>query len=140
MLNGAESTMTSLMVFKRGITIGTLTAAQALLPPLIAGGILLTEIYLLGLQFTRDYALLLIAVIALSAVVLQPKRAITPQVISGRHQMIVRTLVRWLVLLFVLLALGYVTKSSGEFSRRLILSWALITPVFLIGARIMTQA
>lgn len=38
----------------------------------------------------------------------------------------------WLLLLGILLFLGYATKSTDEFSRRAILTWAAITPIILI--------
>jgi len=38
----------------------------------------------------------------------------------------------WLLLLGILLFLGYVTKSSEEFSRRAILTWFAITPLILL--------
>jgi putative colanic acid biosynthesis UDP-glucose lipid carrier transferase len=40
--------------------------------------------------------------------------------------------VRWLVLLAVLLAIGYVTKLSEDFSRRVVLTWAVVTPLPLV--------
>ena len=127
--------MTSPVVFQRSMRIGMLTAGQALLPPLIAGGVLLAEALLLGVRLNKNYAWFVAAVVVLSAVLLQPKRGVTPQLISGRHQMVIRIIVRWLVLFFCLLALGYITKSSSEFSRRLVLSWAFVTPALLIVAR-----
>jgi len=36
---------------------------------------------------------------------------------------------RWAVLLAILFAIGYATKSSTEFPRRVVLSWAVITPI-----------
>jgi putative colanic acid biosynthesis UDP-glucose lipid carrier transferase len=41
-------------------------------------------------------------------------------------------LLRWLFMLAVLLAIGYVTKFSEDFSRRVVLTWAVVTPVPLI--------
>ncbi len=38
----------------------------------------------------------------------------------------------WIFLLAILLFLGYATKSSEEFSRRIIISWSFITPVVLL--------
>jgi putative colanic acid biosynthesis UDP-glucose lipid carrier transferase len=131
--------MTSPVVFKSSMTIGTLTAAQALLPPAIAVSLLAAETLLLGVRFTNDYAVLAGIIAVLSAVLMQPKRAVTPQLISGRHQMVVRIIVRWMILFFCLLAIGYATKTSDEFSRRVVLSWALITPALLIVVRLATH-
>src|SRR5262249_14576114 len=43
----------------------------------------------------------------------------------------------WLILLFLLLAIGYATKSSSDFSRRMVLTWAVTTPGFLIGVALL---
>jgi putative colanic acid biosynthesis UDP-glucose lipid carrier transferase len=44
----------------------------------------------------------------------------------------VSLIMRWLVLLALLFAIGYATKTSTEFSRRVVLTWAVVTPVPLI--------
>ena len=44
----------------------------------------------------------------------------------------VSLVMRWLVLLALLFAIGYATKTSTEFSRRVVLTWAFVTPVPLI--------
>ena len=42
-------------------------------------------------------------------------------------------MLRWGVLLAILLAIGYVTEQSADFPRRVIVTWAIVTPVFLIA-------
>jgi putative colanic acid biosynthesis UDP-glucose lipid carrier transferase len=78
-------------------------------------------------------------VVVLGGVLLQPERGLMTQLIGGRRQMITRIAWRWLLLLFVLLALAYATKSSSEYSRRLILTWAVTTPAPLIGVALLIQ-
>ncbi len=41
-------------------------------------------------------------------------------------------LVRWMIILAVLLAVGYVTKYSEDFSRRVMLTWVFCTPALLV--------
>ena len=41
-------------------------------------------------------------------------------------------ILRWLVLLALLFAIGYATKTSAEFPRRVVLTWAIVTPIPLI--------
>jgi putative colanic acid biosynthesis UDP-glucose lipid carrier transferase len=106
---------------------------QALLPPLIAGGILALAARYLDVP-GEHFGWLLSLVIVLAAVLLQPSQALSPQLVPSKLQLISRIAVRWLVLLFALLALGYVTKSSDEFSRRVILGWATVTPFVLMIA------
>ena len=40
--------------------------------------------------------------------------------------------VRWAVLVACLLVLGYVTKFSEQYSRRVVLTWAALTPAVLV--------
>ena len=39
-----------------------------------------------------------------------------------------------------LLALGYVTKFSEDFSRRVVVTWVLVTPVLLVMLSLMLHA
>jgi putative colanic acid biosynthesis UDP-glucose lipid carrier transferase len=44
----------------------------------------------------------------------------------------VSLLMRWAILLAILFAIGYATKTSEEFPRRVILTWAVVTPIPLV--------
>ena len=44
----------------------------------------------------------------------------------------IRVVVRWMVILAILLAIGFVTKYSVDFSRRVVMTWAVTTPAVLI--------
>jgi putative colanic acid biosynthesis UDP-glucose lipid carrier transferase len=129
--------MTNPVVFKHTLPIGLLTLTQAVALPVLAGLLLVLESWYFGVSFNGDFLLLLTLVMGLGAALLQPERGLMPQLIGGRRQLIVRIAVRWLALLFVLLALGYATKSSGEFSRKMILTWAVTTPGFLFSAALL---
>ena len=50
----------------------------------------------------------------------------------GRLELATNLLLRWAVLVAALLALGYVTKFSEDFSRRVVVTWVLVTPVLLV--------
>ena len=56
--------------------------------------------------------------------------------IHGRLRLAGLVAFRWLMLLFVLLAIGYATKSSTVYSRRVLLTWAVVTPGILMLANI----
>ena len=128
--------MSRTVVFKHSVAIGLLTLAQAVVPPLLAGGCLYLLVKLFGAASDQDYWLLTALVIVLGAVLLQPERSLTPQLIHGRLRLAGRIALRWLILLFVLLAIGYATKSSTIYSRRALLTWAVVTPVILIFANL----
>jgi putative colanic acid biosynthesis UDP-glucose lipid carrier transferase len=58
---------------------------------------------------------------------------------AGATQLIKSTLplamgvaMRWMVIVAILLAIGFVTKYSVDFSRRVVLTWVVITPAVLI--------
>ncbi len=132
--------MTSPMVLKPSVAIATLTAAQAVMPPLIAGGLLFFETWVLAVPVTTPYALFGASVVVLSAALLSVKQPPTQQVMVPRRHVVLRIAVRWLVMLFLLLVLGYVTKSSDELARRVVLSWAVITPALLMLAGLTTHS
>ncbi|MDX1252772.1 MAG: undecaprenyl-phosphate glucose phosphotransferase [Gammaproteobacteria bacterium] len=48
-------------------------------------------------------------------------------------------LVAWLLLVGILLFLGYVTKSSEHFSRRVLTTWFVIAPVLILAGHAVTQ-
>jgi putative colanic acid biosynthesis UDP-glucose lipid carrier transferase len=125
--------MTNPVVLKHTLPMVTLTIAQGIALPCVATGLLALERWYFGAAFDRPFGLLLTFVMVLGAVLLQPERGLMPQLIGGRRKLVTRLALRWAMLLFALLTLGYATKSSGDFSRRVVLTWAVTTPGFLIG-------
>jgi putative colanic acid biosynthesis UDP-glucose lipid carrier transferase len=61
-------------------------------------------------------------------------------VVSGRIELATNLLWRWAVLVACLLALGYVTKFSEEYSRRVVVTWVLVTPVLLVILQLLLQS
>jgi putative colanic acid biosynthesis UDP-glucose lipid carrier transferase len=131
--------MTNPMVLKHTLPVTVLTLSQAILVPMLPGLLLLGDRWLLGVAFNEQFALLLSFVVLMGGVLLQPERGLMSQLIGGRRQLIARLAWRWAMLLFVLLAVGYTTKSSSEYSRRMILTWAVTTPAPLIGVALLIQ-
>jgi Undecaprenyl-phosphate glucose phosphotransferase len=125
--------MTNPVVLKHTLPVVFLTIAQAIALPSVAVGLLAFERWYFGAAFDRSFVLMLVLVLVLGVALLQPERGLMPQLIGGRRELVIRLAWRWLTLLFVLLAIGYATKSSGDFSRRMVLTWAVTTPGFLIG-------
>jgi putative colanic acid biosynthesis UDP-glucose lipid carrier transferase len=125
--------MTNPVVLKHTLPMVALTIAQGIALPCIATGLLALECWYFGAAFDQPFMLLLMLVMVLGAVLLQPERGLMPQLIGGRRKLVTRLALRWAILLFALLAVGYATKSSGDFSRRVVLTWAVTTPGFLVG-------
>jgi putative colanic acid biosynthesis UDP-glucose lipid carrier transferase len=132
--------MTNPVVLRHTFPVVLLTIAQAIALPVIAAVLLAFDRWFFGAAFDQSFALMLVLVLVLGAGLLQPERGLMPQLIGGRRELVTRLAWRWLILLFVLLAIGYATKSSSDFSRRMVLTWATTTPGFLIGAGLLLHA
>jgi putative colanic acid biosynthesis UDP-glucose lipid carrier transferase len=75
----------------------------------------------------------------LCLVLIQPPREVTTPLTSARVSAVADVVFRWLLLLVVLLAIGYVTKSFASYSRRIYLTWAVVTPAALALATLIMQ-
>lgn len=131
--------MTQPMVFKDTLGVALMTVTRAVALPILSVAMLLITRWYFGVPFEQRLVVLLSIVLLLGAVLLQPEHGLMTQLIGGRRQLLARIAWRWLILLFVLLVIGYATKSSSAFSRSMILTWAVITPVVLAGASLLIQ-
>ena len=131
--------MTQPVLAKQSFLIAVLASAQAIVPAFVAIASLYSTIILLGNSFDPSSSAITI-VAALCLVLVQPPREVRSQLTSARVSAVVDVIFRWLVLLAVLLAIGYVTKSPlQDYPRRVFLTWAAATPVVLILATLAMQ-
>jgi putative colanic acid biosynthesis UDP-glucose lipid carrier transferase len=124
------------IVFKRSVLIGQLVLVQLLVPPLIAIGMLYGLTLLYGVRFEADFRTLAVLVAILAPTVIQRPRVDSISILPRTWSIAASLVLRWLLLLAILIAIGYVTKSSSEYSRRVILTWAMVTPIPLIIASV----
>jgi putative colanic acid biosysnthesis UDP-glucose lipid carrier transferase len=129
------------IIFKRGTS---LTAPVALwlmdaLPAFLAGVMFYPLCRIYGVNFDKPFVVLSILAATATLVVL-PARNTTSQVISARLELATSLLLRWAMLVAALLALGYATKYSEEFSRRVVVTWVLVTPVLLVILSLILQS
>ena len=111
---------------------------QNAVPPLVAGASLYPLARFFDVEYDNAFLVLSILVTAL-AVALLPTRNVTLQLLAGRLPLVVGVITRWAMLLGILLALAYLTKISAEFSRRVVVAWALLTPMLLIAVTLALQ-
>jgi putative colanic acid biosynthesis UDP-glucose lipid carrier transferase len=131
--------MTQPVLAKQSFLIAVLASAQAIVPAFVAIASLYSTIILLGNSFDPSSSAITI-VAALCLVLVQPPREVSSQLTSARVSAVVDVIFRWRVLLAVLLAIGYVTKSPlQDYPRRVFLTWAAATPVVLILATLAMQ-
>jgi putative colanic acid biosynthesis UDP-glucose lipid carrier transferase len=123
--------MTQPVLYKQSFLIAVLAGIQAVLPAFVAVGTLYATINFFGVYFDRSSeATIIVAVLCL--ILVQPPREVSTQLTSARISAVADVIIRWLLLLTVMLAIGYVTKSLTEYPRRIFVTWAAVTPVALI--------
>lgn len=120
------------IVFKRSILVGQLVLIQFVVPPLVAIGVLLGLTRLYEVKFDGEIRVLAVLIAILAPLVLKRPQVSTLTVLPRWGAITFAGIARWLILLALLFAIGYATKTSEQFSRRLVLTWALVTPVPLI--------
>src|SRR5262245_14706503 len=129
------------IIFKRGrsLVAPVLLWLMDALPAVLAGVMFypLTQIY--DVQYDRPFLVLSILAATFTLAVLPPRNQ-TSQVVSGRLELATLILWRWAMLVACLLALGYVTKFSEQYSRRVVVTWVLVTPVLLVMLQLLLQS
>jgi putative colanic acid biosynthesis UDP-glucose lipid carrier transferase len=130
--------MTQPVLFKQSFLIAVLAGLQAIMPAVVAVGSLYLTIIFFGIAFDRSsQAIIIVAVLCL--ILVQAPREVTTQITSGRISAVADVIFRWVLLLAVMLAIGYVTKSLAEYPRRIFLTWAVATPLALVVSTLAMQ-
>ncbi len=124
------------IVYKRSVLVGQLLLVQLIVPAAVAIGMLygLTKFY--DARFDIEFRLLSILIALLSPTVLKRPEVGTLTVLPRWGSIAFSLVLRWLVLLGLLFAILYATKMSTLFSRRVLLTWAVMTPIPLIVVNI----
>ncbi len=130
--------MTQPVLLKQSFLIALLTGVQAIVPAIVAVVSLYAIITLFGDRFDPSSAAIVIVAV-LCLVLVQPPREVSTQLTSARLTAVADVITRWMLLLAVLLAVGYVTKSLNGFPRRIFITWAAVTPVALIAVTLAMQ-
>jgi putative colanic acid biosynthesis UDP-glucose lipid carrier transferase len=130
--------MTQPLLFKQSFLIAVLAGIQAIMPAVVAVASLYATIVFFGIVFDRSsQAIIIVAVLCL--ILVQPPREVTTQLTSARISAVADVIFRWLLLLAVMLAIGYVTHSLAEYPRRIFITWAVVTPVALVFSTLAMQ-
>src|SRR5882724_5728866 len=126
------------VLLKQSFLIAILTGVQAVVPAVVAVALLYATVILFSSKFDPSSAAIVIVGV-LCLVLVQPPREVSTQLTSARLSAVVDVILRWLLLLAVLLAVGYVTKSLNGYPRHIFLTWAVVTPVVLIAVTLAMQ-
>jgi Undecaprenyl-phosphate glucose phosphotransferase len=134
-----RTSMTEPVIVKHSVAIGLVALLQAIVPPLLAVGLLYGLILAFGTPVSPYFHVMALLVSVVTLLQSSSSRITSGQLFSGPTEIAVGVLVRWGIMLGVLLAIGYSVKFSEEFSRRVVLTWAAVTPAFLIPATLLFQ-
>src|SRR5688500_14492959 len=127
-----EHTMTEPVILKNSLSIALVAMLQAIMPSVVAVSSLYFLIFVYGVEM-KDYFHSMAVLVALLALLLpHPPRTANAQIFSGTVPLAVGVIIRWSILLAVLLAVAYVSKFTEAYSRRVVITWAVVTPAMLI--------
>lgn len=102
------------------------------MPALVAVGLLYGLCALYNIEFKGFFVVLAILSAMLSLLLPRGPQFQPSQLVKATWPLAVRVVVRWMIIVAILLAIGFVTKYSVDFSRRVVLTWAVATPAVLI--------
>jgi Undecaprenyl-phosphate glucose phosphotransferase len=125
------------VLVKQSFLIALLTAAQAVLPALVAVICLFATVLLYGETFNAST---IIVVVVLCLVLIRAPRDVSTQLTSQRTVAMADALFHWTLLVVALFLIGSLTTSLDSYPRRIFVSWALGTPIFLILSTIAMHA
>lgn len=109
---------------------------QRLLDGLIAVILLVFLCWLYDTPFMHHYVILATISFLLIIVIFQGSRVYKPWRGVGLGQMARQIILGWVLLAGILAALGYATKTSALFSRKVLLSWFVLALIVHVGIRL----
>jgi len=121
------------VIVRNPLAVAFVALLQWIVPSLVAVGSLysLVAVNDVDLGSQSQYHVMAALVAMLWMVLSKPART-NGRIHSSSVPLLFGVLLRWMVLLAVLLAIAYATKSSEQFSRRVVLSWAVLVPALLV--------
>ncbi len=143
--NDYHADLTNTSASRSCSSVATSLAAPVLLwlmdalPAVLAGVMFypLTRMY--DVEFDKPFLVLSILAAVLTLAVLPSRQRQPADHLAAGSRLATNLLLRWAVLVACLLALGYITKFSEDFSRRVVVTWVLVTPVLLVIFSLLLQ-
>jgi putative colanic acid biosynthesis UDP-glucose lipid carrier transferase len=127
------------ITFSRSISITLVALLETVAPPVVAVGLLYGLCVVYGARFEGFYVALALLVGLLSLLLPRGRAANSQPLLSSTWPLIVRTVSRWMVVVAVLMAIGFVTKYEVKFSRVIVVAWIITTPALLIVVTLVLQ-
>ena len=118
---------------KQSRMILVIAMIQAIAPALVAVASLYLVLVAYGVQLDSKYHSMAVLVALLALLLPRPPRTFQSQFHATAIPIALGVLGRWMALLVTLLVIGYVTKSSEDFSRLAMVTWAALAPAFIVA-------
>ena len=126
-------------IVKNHLAIAVIAGLQMIVPALIAVALLYTILGLYHIPVDQSYNSMAALVALLALLLPRPPRTLQNQLASNSLPIAMGVVARWMVLLAALLAIGYATKFSAHYSRRAVLTWAVLGPAFIVMTTLALQ-
>jgi Undecaprenyl-phosphate glucose phosphotransferase len=124
--------MTEHVVTRNGFWVGFVAVLQTVTPAIVAIAFLYYLVSVFDAALAQYFNAMAVLVAVLMLLLPYPARDPQQPIFPGNMPIVVSVLVRWGILLAALLAIAYVTKFSAHYSRRIVLTWAAVTPALLV--------
>ncbi len=118
----------------KGIAGSGLAVLEALLPPVVTVVCLLAAVAVLGRHFDSAYVILAILASLLAYIFISKQNHALRNATNDILSLAWRVLISWAGVVAILLFIGFLTKSSAEFSRLVLSAWLVITPLSIVAA------
>jgi putative colanic acid biosynthesis UDP-glucose lipid carrier transferase len=128
--------MSEQLVFRKSLPIGLAALAHWLVTPITAVACLWVLAAFSDVVFDQNYVVLSIFAGVICLILFDVRTAGVGQLLPRKASLSGGVFVRWVVLVVILLVIGFATKMSSEYSRRVMLIWFVVTPFFLIVANL----
>jgi putative colanic acid biosynthesis UDP-glucose lipid carrier transferase len=128
-----SNTISEPAIFRASSMMALVTILQTVSPAIVASLCLYLICLFYGVEFDQSMVILAGLSSALCLVLLRPGFDAGTDLVNPRVTLALNVLQRWVLLLGMLLLIGYAAKLSANYSRRAVLTWALVTPALLIG-------
>lgn len=128
--------MTEPIIVRHGSLFALVVMLETIAPALVAVGSLYGMICFFQAGYD-DFYVILSVLVGLLSLLLPGNRGNSLAQPMGAMPLAFAVIVRWMIIVAILLAIGYVTKHSEEYSRRVVLTWVVVTPAILIAVTLM---
>src|SRR5690606_30317158 len=108
---------------------GWLTMIGVLLPPVVAIATLSALMHLFGIKASPQYAVLHVVAFLVSLVVYREVAAVATTYARRPLDFFQRSIGAWAIVVGCLAVVGFAVQESEFFSRRVLLSWGVVTPI-----------